>query len=97
MVFHPLDHQQLHAIAKLQIALLQQRLQERDIDLQVTDEAMDYLAEAGFDPVYGARPLKRTIQNSLENPLAQDILAGKFAANDVVKVACNADGLVFSS
>ena len=56
VVFHPLDHQQLHAIAKLQIALLQQRLQEQDIDLQVSDKAMDYLAEAGFDPVYGARP-----------------------------------------
>jgi len=85
----------LMAITKIQIALLKKRLQERDIVLEVSDEALDYLSEVGFDPVYGARPLKRAIQTQLENPLAQDLLAGKFAAGDKIKVSRGEGGLVF--
>jgi ATP-dependent Clp protease ATP-binding subunit ClpB len=65
------------------------------MDLELTPKALDYLAEAGFDPVYGARPLKRSIQASVENPLAQEILAGKFGPKDVIIVDGAPDGLSF--
>lgn len=84
VVFHPLIREQIRAICRIQIQNLEQRLKERDITLKVTDAALDYLGEAGFDPVYGARPLKRAIQQDLENTLAQDILAGKVGSGDVV-------------
>ncbi|WP_305910078.1 ATP-dependent chaperone ClpB [Methylomarinum sp. Ch1-1] len=86
VVFHPLGHEQIRAIAKVQIDLLRSRLQERDIELSVSEQALDLLGEAGFDPVYGARPLKRAIQHQLENPLAHEILSGRFAAGDDIKV-----------
>jgi len=86
VVFHPLGREEIRAIAGLQIDILAQRLQERDIGLEITDAALDLLGEAGFDPVYGARPLKRAIQSQLENPLAQEILAGRFAPGSVVQV-----------
>lgn len=86
VVFHPLDKSQIHNIANIQITHLQKRLAERDLKLQVEDNALDYLAAAGYDPVYGARPLKRVIQQSLENPLAKDILEGKFLPGDTIKV-----------
>ncbi len=86
VVFHPLGQEQIRAIAKNQIVYLQERLQERDIGFTISEQALDLLGEAGFDPVYGARPLKRAIQNQLENPLANEILAGNFVAGDVVKV-----------
>lgn len=84
VVFHPLIREQIRAICRIQIQNLEQRLKERDITLKVSDTALDYLGEAGFDPVYGARPLKRAIQQDLENALAQDILAGKVGSGDVV-------------
>jgi ATP-dependent Clp protease ATP-binding subunit ClpB len=96
VVFHPLGREQIRAIASLQIDILRKRLQERDIGLQLTDAALDLLGEAGFDPVYGARPLRRAIQNQLENPLAQEILAGRFAPGDVVRVDAADDRLEFS-
>jgi ATP-dependent Clp protease ATP-binding subunit ClpB len=96
VVFHPLGREQIRAIASLQIDILRKRLQERDIGLQLTDAALDLLGEAGFDPVYGARPLRRAIQNQLENPLAQEILAGRFAPGDVVRVGAADDRLEFS-
>ena len=96
VVFHPLGREQIRAIAGLQIDILRRRLQERDIGLQLTDAALDMLGEAGFDPVYGARPLKRAIQSQLENPLAQEILAGRFSPGDVVEVDAGDDQLVFS-
>jgi len=96
VVFHPLVRDQIHAIAALQIDILRARLQERDIGLRVKDAALDLLGEAGFDPVYGARPLKRAIQHQLENPLAQDILAGRFGPGDVVAVDAQGDELGFS-
>ena len=92
VVFHPLGREQIRAITTIQVDVLRRRLLARDIGLNVSDEALDKLGEAGFDPVYGARPLKRAIQQRLENALAQDILAGKFAPGDVVNVSLKGDG-----
>lgn len=87
VVFHALTKEQIANIASIQIDYLQKRLQQQNITLQVTPEALAYLAEAGFDPVYGARPLKRTIQQKLENPLAQDLLTGQFKSGESVVVS----------
>jgi ATP-dependent Clp protease ATP-binding subunit ClpB len=87
VVFHALNKEQIANIAKIQIDYLQQRLKQQDITLEVKPEALTHLAEAGFDPVYGARPLKRTIQQKLENPLAQSLLTGKFQPGETVVVA----------
>ena len=95
VVFHPLGQSQIRAICKIQIAYLQRRLQERDMGLQLSDAALDKLGEAGFDPVFGARPLKRAIQRQLENPLANAILSGQFMAGDLILVDLAGDGLVF--
>ncbi len=96
VVFHPLQRKQIHAIAKIQLQHLHQRLAERDMSLDVSDEALDLIAEAGFDPVYGARPLKRVIQQQLENALAQDLLSGRFKPGDTINVTVDGDHLVFS-
>ena len=96
VVFHPLGREEIRAIAGLQTDILRQRLQERDIGLVITDAALDLLGEAGFDPVYGARPLKRAIQSQLENPLAQAILAGRFAPGSQVEVDVADGQLVFA-
>lgn len=96
VVFHPLLREQIHAIAKIQLAHLNDRLADRDIGLQVSDAALDLIAEAGFDPVYGARPLKRVIQQQLENSLAHDLLSGNFKAGDVIKVDVKDDLLHFT-
>ena len=85
-VFHPLDKAQLKQIASIQVDYLKRRLKSRDIELELTDEALELLAEAGFDPVYGARPLKRAIQQQVENPLAQEILGGEFGEGSTVRV-----------
>ncbi|MCB1821299.1 MAG: ATP-dependent chaperone ClpB, partial [Candidatus Competibacteraceae bacterium] len=86
VVFHPLGREQIRAIADIQIGYLRQRLADRQISLEVSAAALDKLGEAGFDPVYGARPLKRAIQQELENPLARRILAGEFGPGDKVRV-----------
>lgn len=96
VVFHPLGREQIRAISEIQIRYLKQRLGGQDIGLELTDAALDLLGEAGFDPVYGARPLKRAIRQQLENPLAQDILAGKFGTGDVIFVDVLGSELVFS-
>jgi len=96
VVFHPLGQAHIRSIAKIQIEHLRARLLDRDIQLKITDAALDKIGEAGFDPVFGARPLKRAIQQELENPLAQDILAGKFDAEDTVNVDVTEDKLSFS-
>lgn len=96
VVFHPLNKEQIREITRLQVERLRKRLQEKDLQLQVSDAALDYLAEAGFDPVYGARPLKRAVQQNLENPLAQDILSGKFLPGDQIRVEHNKQGLFFN-
>ena len=96
VVFHPLGKGQIRAIAKVQIEHLKQRLLEREIGFEISEQALDLLGEAGFDPVYGARPLKRVIQNQLENLLANEILAGNFVAGDIVKVELKEGVLVFN-
>jgi len=85
VVFHSLDAQQLRRIVTLQIDLLRKRLADRRITLEVSDEALDALAKEGFDPTFGARPLKRLIQRKIQNPLAMQLLEGKFADGDRVK------------
>lgn len=86
VVFHPLGREQIRSITTIQIGYLRNRLREHDMDLELSDAALDRLGEAGFDPVYGARPLKRAIQQQLENPLAQEILSGKFNADDLIRI-----------
>ncbi len=95
VVFHPLMRTQIRAIANIQIQHLRKRLLERDLQLDITEAALDKLGEAGFDPVYGARPLKRAIQQQLENPLARDILSGNYQPGDIVKVDADASALIF--
>ena len=95
VVFHPLGAEQIRAIASIQVDYLRQRLAEHEMVLSVTDAALDRLGQAGFDPVYGARPLKRAIRQQLENPLAQEILSGHFAAGDTIEVDVSGDGLSF--
>ena len=96
VVFHPLGREQLRAIVDIQLGYLRRRLAERDIELTLDDAARDLLGEAGFDPVYGARPLKRAIQQQVENPLAQRILRGEFGPGSRVKVAAKGGQLVFA-
>ncbi|PSU28333.1 ATP-dependent chaperone ClpB [Photobacterium lutimaris] len=86
VVFHPLGAEHIKNIASIQVARLVKRLQERDYLLKLEDSALDLIAEAGFDPVFGARPLKRAIQQYIENPLAQDILSGKFVTGKPISV-----------
>lgn len=95
VVFHPLDRAQIKTITDIQINRLRARLAQRDLGLNVTDEALDYLAGTGYDPVYGARPLKRAIQQHVENPLAQDILAGQFLPGDVITIGVEKNQLTF--
>ncbi len=97
VVFHPLAREQLRGIAEIQLGLLRRRLGERELGLTLSDAAIDKLCDAGFDPVYGARPLKRAIQQLLENPLAQAVLAGDFGPGDTVVVALENDRLVFTT
>ncbi|MDQ5939119.1 MAG: ATP-dependent Clp protease ATP-binding subunit ClpB [Pseudomonadota bacterium] len=96
VVFHSLGREQVRAISTIQIDHLRKRLQEREIGFTISDTALDLLGEAGFDPIYGARPMKRAIQQQLENPLAQSILGGHFVAGDVIKVTEANGELVFS-
>ena len=86
VIFNSLDKTNLRGIVKLETRRLQRRLEDRQINLIVKDEALDFLADVGFDPVYGARPLKRTIQRELETVIAHDILAGDFADGDTIVV-----------
>ncbi len=91
VVFHPLEKQHIVDVAKIQISLLQKRLNTQDFYLDINDEVLQYLAAAGFDPVYGARPLKRTLQQKLENPLAQAVLLGEFKPGDHIKLTLTTD------
>jgi ATP-dependent Clp protease ATP-binding subunit ClpB len=95
VVFHPLAQEQIQGIARIQLVNLEKRLEERDLKLEISDEVMQMLVEAGFDPVYGARPLKRSIQQFIENPLAQDILSGKFAPGDLIKAEMMEGNVIF--
>jgi ATP-dependent Clp protease ATP-binding subunit ClpB len=96
VVFHALGEAQVKSIANIQIHNLEKRLAAMEMHLELTDAALGEIANAGFDPVYGARPLKRAIQSEIENPLAREILAGTFAAKDTIKVDYKGGRMVFS-
>jgi len=95
VVFHPLGAEQIQGIATIQLQLLNRRLAEQDLSLDMNMEAMGRLSEAGYDPVYGARPLKRAIQKWIENPLSQDILSGNFRAGDLIEGVVENDNIAF--
>jgi ATP-dependent Clp protease ATP-binding subunit ClpB len=97
VVFHPLSREHIRSIVDIQLAYLQARLADREMQIHLSDAAKDRLAEAGFDPVYGARPLKRAIQQQVENPLAQEILQGKFKPGDVIEVGVKGQQLEFEN
>ena len=88
VVFHALDEAHIKAIARIQMQFLEKRLAQMEMKLEVTDAALSEIANAGFDPVFGARPLKRAIQANIENALAKEILAGRFGAKDTIRVDC---------
>jgi ATP-dependent Clp protease ATP-binding subunit ClpB len=96
VVFHPLASAQIRAIVDIQLGVLRARLLERDLQLTLDDKARDLIGDAGFDPVYGARPLKRAIQQQVENPLAQRILQGAFAPGDRISITAKDGQLVFN-
>jgi len=93
VVFHPLAKAQIRGIADIQLSILRKRLLDRELTLNIDDVVMEHIANAGFDPVYGARPLKRAIQQLIENPLAQDVLAGKFQPGSTITAQLS-DGVV---
>ncbi len=95
VVFHPLDEKQIKSIARIQVGYLEKRLAKMDMRLEITDAALEQMATAGFDPIYGARPLKRAIQTEIENPLAKLILEGRFAAKDAIRVSAANGALRF--
>lgn len=97
VVFHPLGRDHIRKIVDIQLGYLRDRLADRDIRIHLSDSARDKLADAGFDPVYGARPLKRAIQQQVENPLAQEILKGNFKPGDTIEVGVTDDHLEFLS
>ena len=96
VVFHPLQQTQMRGIAEIQLGLLRQRLADLDLQLQLDDGVLDKLAEHGFDPVYGARPLKRAIQQWLENPLAQEVLKGSYPPGSTIVVSLVGQDIAFS-
>lgn len=96
VVFHSLGEAHVRSIASIQLGLLQKRLKAMDMQLEMSDEALAEIATAGFDPIYGARPLKRAIQSEVENPLAREILAGNFAPKDTIMVNFTGGKMVFS-
>jgi ATP-dependent Clp protease ATP-binding subunit ClpB len=95
VIFHRLNREQLTEIVGIQLGRVARRLREAGYELEITDGARGYLAEAGYDPRYGARPLKRAIQRELQDPLAMRILGGDFRPGDVIRVARSAEGLDF--
>ncbi|WP_094576000.1 ATP-dependent chaperone ClpB [Kingella denitrificans] len=96
VVFHALGQAHIRRIAEIQLGSLKKRLAAQDLRLEVSEAALDVLAQAGFDPIYGARPLKRAIQSEIENPLAKALLEGKYAAGSTIKVEADGDKLVFA-
>ena len=95
VVFHALDEANIASIARVQLKELERRVRAMEMEIEVSDAAVAELAKAGFDPVYGARPLKRAIQQQIENPLAKEILAGKYAAGDTIKVTASGGEIAF--
>lgn len=95
IIFHGLQKSELRQIVKLQVARLEKRLSERKISLKISEAAIDFIAELGYDPVYGARPLKRTIQRELETQIAKSILRGQFNDGDTIFVDVENERLAF--
>ncbi|HDZ23468.1 MAG TPA: type VI secretion system ATPase TssH, partial [Desulfobacteraceae bacterium] len=95
VIFNSLGHDEIKKIVDIQVGLLARRLEDRKISLELTDNAKEFLANAGFDPVYGARPLKRTIQHLIQDPLAVKILEGTVREGDLVRVDVRDGSLVF--
>jgi len=95
VVFHALDEKHIKSIARIQLASLEKRLAKMDMTLQVSDAVLGELAKIGFDPLYGARPLKRAIQAALENPMAKEILEGRLGPKDVIEVDMRDGRIVF--
>ena len=96
VVFHPLEKDQILGIARIQLETLMKRVQEAQINLEFNDDALELLVDAGYDPVYGARPLKRAIQRLVENPLAEAMLAGEFVGGDTIVACRDGDQLKFA-
>ncbi len=96
VIFHALERSHVRQIAVLQLQQLNERLEQNGLSLELTDEALDHVSDTGYDPVYGARPLKRTMQRLLENPLAEAILSGKFVSGEKIRVKLQDSELVFS-
>ena len=88
VVFHPLDDEQIKSIASIELKSLKQRLEQKGFELRISDSALSKLAEAGFDPVFGARPLKRAVQRHIENPLAQALLSNKLVEGTIILIDC---------
>ncbi|WP_374583963.1 ATP-dependent chaperone ClpB [Pseudoduganella sp.] len=96
VVFHGLDDKHIGSIARIQLQILEQRLKRMDMGMTVTDAALQKIAEAGYDPVYGARPLKRAVQQQIENPLSKLILEGRFGPKDTIRIDAEGSELVFN-
>ncbi|HRE30417.1 MAG TPA: AAA family ATPase, partial [Candidatus Berkiella sp.] len=96
VVFHALDKENIRQIANVQMSYLQKRLQEQGLQLEISQEALDKIAQAGFDPVYGARPLTRALRQLLENPLSEALLKGEFVSGDTINIVIDKDELAFT-
>jgi len=96
VVFHSLANKHIRSIARIQLEILEKRLHQLNLNLEISETALLQLAEAGFDPIYGARPLKRAIQSQIENPLSKLLLEGKFLPKDTILVDTSKSGMVFS-
>jgi ATP-dependent Clp protease ATP-binding subunit ClpB len=96
IVFHPLDRQHIHRIVEIQVDRLRKQLEANDLHLEVTPAAIDAIAAVGYDPTYGARPLKRVIQQRLQNPLATELLRGEFPAGSTIRIDADAGEFAFS-
>ncbi len=96
VVFHALSEKDIESIARIQLKAVEARLAKLEIRVEAAPAALKEVAKVGFDPVYGARPLMRAIQTEIENPLARDILAGKYAAGDTIVITAGREGLSFA-
>ncbi|MEA3253481.1 MAG: NDP-hexose 4-ketoreductase, partial [Chloroflexota bacterium] len=94
VVFHALSEENIHSIVDLMLKQVHQSLKEKEIALEVTDAARDFLGKKGYDPIFGARPLRRVIQNMVEDPLSEALLRGDFATGDTVEVDCDGEKIV---
>jgi ATP-dependent Clp protease ATP-binding subunit ClpB len=97
VVFDPLGREEIGQIVDIQLRALRRRLDERGLTIELTDEARSYLANKGYEPAFGARPLKRLIQREIQDPLAMKLLAGEIRDGDTVTIDAGADGLVFGT